>query len=141
MEKTREKSYERFLQSSTFIAEGTVPGAMLQFFISNALVRFAVPMFFMFSGYLFFVKFEFSWKGYLKKVLKRVYSLLVPFLLWTALAGGLLYIVYKCVGLERYSIVYEKIGMALENGVWVWLINSPAFQLWYLADFGTVFYY
>lgn len=126
--------YDRFLQSTTIIAEGTVPGAMLQFFISNALVRFAVPMFFMFSGYLFFVKFEFSWKGYLKKVLKRVYSLFVPFLLWTALAGGLLYFVYKLAGLERYSIVYEKIGLALTDGVWVWLINSPAFQLWYLAD-------
>ena len=82
--------YDRFLLSRTFIAEGTVPGAMLQFFISNALVRFAVPMFFMFSAYLFFVKFEFSWNEYLKKVVKRIYSLLLPFVLWTAMAGGLL---------------------------------------------------
>ncbi len=126
--------FDRFLQSTTVLTEGATPGAMLQFFISNALVRFAVPLFFAFSAYLFFVNFEFSWKGYLKKVLKRVWTLLVPFLIWTVFAGAFLYIVYKVVGLERYSIVYEKIGMMLENGVWVWLFDSPAFQLWYLAD-------
>lgn len=125
---------DRFLQSRTVLTEGANPGTMLQFFISNGLVRFAVPLFFTFSAYLFFVNFEFNWKGYLKKVLKRVRTLMVPFLIWTALAGAFLYIVYKVTGLERYSIVYEKVGTMLENGVWVWLFNSPAFQLWYLTD-------
>lgn len=59
---------------------------------------------------------------------------MVPFLIWSALAGALLYAVYKVVGLQRYSIVYEKVGTMLENGVWIWLFDSPAFQLWYLAD-------
>lgn len=126
--------FDRFLQSRTVLSEGANPGAMLQFFISNGLVRFAVPLFFIFSGYLFFVHFEFTWKGYLQKVLKRVRTLVVPFLIWTALAGTFLYMVYRFVGLERYSIVYEKVGTMLENGVWIWLLNSPAFQLWYLAD-------
>lgn len=125
---------DRFLQSTTVLTEGAMPGTMLQFFISNALVRFAVPMYFAFSGYLFFVNFSFSWKGYLSKILKRLKTLVVPFLIWTSLAGGFLYIVYKLAGLERYGIVYEKISIALENGVWVWLFNSPAFQLWYLTD-------
>lgn len=126
--------FDRFLQSRTVLSEGANPGTMLQFFISNGLVRFAVPLFFIFSGYLFFIQFEFTWKGYLQKVLKRVRTLVVPFLIWTALAGTFLYIVYRFVGLERYSIVYEKVGVMLENGVWSWLLNSPAFQLWYLAD-------
>lgn len=126
--------FDRFLQSSTILAEGANPGTMLQFFISNGLVRFAVPLFFLFSGYLLFHNFEFSWKGYCKKVGKRVRTLVVPFFIWTALAGIFLYIVYKIVGLERYSIVYEKVGAMLENGVFVWLVSSPAFQLWYLAD-------
>lgn len=107
--------FDRFLQSRTVLSEGANPGAMLQFFIINGLVRFAVPLFFIFSGYLFFVHFEFTWKGYLQKVLKRVRTLVVPFLIWTALAGTFLYIVYRFVGLERYSIVYEKVGTMLDK--------------------------
>lgn len=126
--------YNRFLQPTTILAEGTTPGAMLQFFISNGLVRFGVPLFFLFSGYLFFHNFQFTWKGYLKKLGKRVRTLVVPYLIWTALAGGLLYVVYKAVGLERYSIVWEKVGVLLEQGILGWLLSSPAFQLWYIAD-------
>lgn len=47
--------FDRFLQPTTILAEQNFPGAMLQFFISNGLVRFAVPLFFAFSGYLFSV--------------------------------------------------------------------------------------
>ena len=61
-------------------------------------------------------------------------TLVVPYLLWTALAGGLLFAVYKVAGLERYSIVSEKVGIFLEQGVLGWLLSSPAFQLWYIAD-------
>lgn len=126
--------YNRFLQPTTVLAEGANPGTMLQFFISNGLVRFAVPMFFTFSGYLFFVSFDFTWKGYLEKVLKRVRTLVVPFFIWTALAGTLLYVVYCFVGLERYSIVMEQISAVKSYGILIWLSNSPAFQLWYLSD-------
>ena len=78
--------YNRFLQPTTIIAEGTTPGAMLQFFISNGLVRFGVPLFFSFSGYLFFCKWEFAWKGYLKKIWTRVRTLVVPYIIWKILA-------------------------------------------------------
>ena len=124
----------RFLQPTTVLAEGPNPGTMLQFFISNGLVRFGVPIFFAFSGYLFFVSFEFSWKGYLTKVLKRIRTLVLPYFIWTALAGGLLYWVYLEGGLYKYSIVYERVGIVLLNGVQEWILNSPAFQLWYILD-------
>lgn len=125
---------DRFLQPDTVLSEGLTPGPMLQFFISNALVRFAVPLFFLFSGYLFFYHFPFTWKGYFKKVGKRVRTLVVPFLIWTALAGGLLYAVCQVVGLDRYSIVHEKVGMLLDYGIGSWFFSPPAFQLWYMAD-------
>lgn len=126
--------FNTFLQPTTILAEGMTPGAMLQFLISNGLVRFAVPLFFAFSGYLFFYGFEVNFKGYLEKLGKRVRTILVPFLIWTALAGGFLYMVYMQVGLERFPIVNEKIGAMLEYGIFQWLLSSPAFQLWYLTD-------
>ena len=125
--------YNRFLQPTTILAEGPTPGAMLQFFISNGLVRFGVPLFFTFSGYLFFLSFDGTLKGYLQKVIKRIRTLLIPFFIWTGLAGGFLYIVYLNVGLERYRIVYEQISALKESGIGIWLVNSPAFQLWYVS--------
>ena len=45
---------DSFLQPNTIITEGLHLGACVQFAISNALARFAVPLFFMISGFLFF---------------------------------------------------------------------------------------
>ncbi len=125
---------DRFLTADTALSEGLKLGPMLQLCISNGLIRFAVPLFFAFSGYKFFMNFSFSWKGYLKKLGKRVRTLLVPFLIWTVLAGALLLTVYKIAGLERYGIVEEKVGNLLNYGPVSWLFDSPAFQLWYMTD-------
>lgn len=114
--------FDRFLQSRTVLSEGANPGAMLQFFISNGLVRFAVPLFFIFSGHLFFVHFEFTWKGYLQKVLKRVRTLVVPFLIWTALAGTFLYIVYRFK--EKYKSVTKVITILWVAGCFCYALCS-----------------
>ena len=45
-----------------------------------------------------------------------------------------MYGVYRVVGLERYSTIWEKVGIFLEQGAIGWLLNSPAFQLWYIVD-------
>ena len=50
------------------------------------------------------------------------------------MAGGLLYVVYMNVGLEKYSTVSEKLGVIWEKGIISLLISSPAFQLWYVVD-------
>lgn len=125
--------YNRFLQPTTVLYEGPNPGTMLQFMISNGLVRFGVPLFFAFSGYLFFLSYDGTCKGYINKVLKRLRTLLVPYVIWTLLAGGVLYAVYRFVGMERYSIVSEHIYALKTFGISKWFENSPAFQLWYIA--------
>lgn len=45
---------DSFLQPNTIISEGLNLGACLEFMISNALTRSAVPIFFAISGFLFF---------------------------------------------------------------------------------------
>lgn len=45
---------DTFLQPHTIITEGLHPGACVQYAISNAITRFAVPLFFMISVFLFF---------------------------------------------------------------------------------------
>jgi len=51
-------------------------------FICNGLVRIIVPMLFLISGYLFFIKFGLSEQTYLSKFQSRIRTLLIPFLFW-----------------------------------------------------------
>ncbi len=50
--------------------------------ISQGLARIAVPLFFLISGYFFFLGFTFSVENYRKKICSRVKTLLIPFLFW-----------------------------------------------------------
>lgn len=64
--------------SSTFYAEahGWIRNIL---FLSNS-------MFFLLSGYLFFLKFRtFSWSWYGRKLRRRISSLLIPYLLWNTI--------------------------------------------------------
>lgn len=52
---------------------------------SGILARTAVPLFFLFSGLLFFYHGDFTWSGYVGKLRKRVKTLLIPYLFWNIL--------------------------------------------------------
>jgi len=58
------------------------------FYISQGVVRTAVPLFFLISGYLFFLG-EWSWQRYARKLKRRFFTLFVPLLLWNLLTLAL----------------------------------------------------
>ncbi len=53
--------------------------------ISQGIARVAVPLFFLLSGYLFFLGFQWSLKKYKKKLLSRIHTLVIPFVFWNFL--------------------------------------------------------
>lgn len=55
-------------------------------FFSEVLARIAVPLFYMFSGFLFFNKKDFTREIYGQKLKSRARTLLVPFILWNFIA-------------------------------------------------------
>ncbi len=55
-------------------------------FFSDVLPRLCVPMFFFFSGFLFFYHTDFNTNVYKKKIRSRIKTLLVPYLLWNVIA-------------------------------------------------------
>lgn len=59
------------------------------------LTSFVVPLFFLISGYLFFIHLQ-HWDGkvWKQKMSRRIWTLLIPYLLWNTL-----YIIY-CIGLD-----------------------------------------
>lgn len=55
----------------------------VHYLFAQILARVAVPLFFMFSGYLFFNRHDtFTALNYKKKLQKRIFTLLIPYLFW-----------------------------------------------------------
>ena len=55
----------------------------VSYFFANSITRFAVPMFFTISGITFFK--DYDNKKYLGKVKSRVFTLIIPYLLWNTI--------------------------------------------------------
>lgn len=126
---------DTFLTPSTMLQEGAKAGPIIQFLISNGLTRFATPMFFAISGYLFFVAFKkLTFRGYLQKLGKRARTLLLPYAIWVGLWTGIGALIVLTVGMDYFPIVGEKLG-GLFGGQWWAVITDPLpFQTWYLLD-------
>ena len=58
----------------------------VMYFFSNIIGRFSVPMFFLISGFLFYRNGTLTHNEYASKLHHRLYTLLIPYLLWNLLA-------------------------------------------------------
>lgn len=82
--------------------------------ISRVLAHVCVPVFYLISGYLFFIKLE-KWdnKVYLNKLKKRCKSLLIPFLVWNSIA-----ITLSLIGTYKHEGMLGIQNFLIENGYW-----------------------
>ena len=74
------------IRENSFIRELNV---FFQNFVSGALSRVAIPIFFVISGFFLFKKF--SYKSYFKILKKRFFTLFIPYLFWSALVVLIFY--------------------------------------------------
>ena len=95
--------------------------------------------FFVFSGYLFLrylKEEEFGMGWVLKKWKKRLRTLLVPYLIWNALA--VLVILVKTLVFARFSLGRDGGGewaYTISQGPLFWFFTGPAdFPLWFMRD-------
>lgn len=106
---------------------------LIQNFISHQLLQFCVPLFFIISGYLFFISENDKSVDYVKKWRKRTKTLLLPYIIWSL---GIFLIVYIMQSLPlvgnffpqkfRDMTAYEKLMNAL-----IYPYNYP---LWFLRE-------
>jgi hypothetical protein len=73
-------SFAQYGDSGHFIS--AINGKMA-YFVSESITRFAVPMFFILSGIAFYK--DYDNKKYFKKIKSRVFTLVIPYLLWNTL--------------------------------------------------------
>lgn len=130
----------------------------IRIFISNIGTHFAVPTFFMFSGFLFFYNIkEWNVNVYRLKLLKRFKSLFIPYVLWIAI-----YIAFLEMRVLAGIIIHGRSFMGLldwikDNGgirmFWDSIVFGPysnapiLIPLWFVRDlmvtilFSFVVYY
>ena len=133
---------------------GTVIYDYVRLFFSVVIARSAVPIFFLISGYLLFLKVEeYSRQVYLGKLKKRWHSLVIPYLAWNILIvlwtlafkiGGILLHGKPWDGIGDYFIQNGFLHMLWDSSVWdertTWLgistHNSGPVLLpfWYIRD-------
>ncbi|UOQ53817.1 acyltransferase family protein [Hymenobacter cellulosivorans] len=134
--------HSRYLQPWTPVDEPLSVSAFLQYFLANGLLRFRIPILFAISGYLFAL--HDSRAPHKVRVKRRVQTLLVPYLLWSAFGLGLTW------ALEQYPPTRQLV-LAAELSVFGptnplvsgyspselllrWLLLPVPFQLWFLRS-------
>ncbi|MBR5593423.1 MAG: acyltransferase [Bacteroidaceae bacterium] len=104
----------------------------------QVLARIAVPLFFLFSGFLFFYKTNgFTIENYADKLKKRVRTLLIPYLFW-----NILFIVFYYISMTLFPGATEYIiGKSYTIKEWLltlWDSNNTgcpiSFQFWFIRD-------
>lgn len=112
----------------------------VQHLISGMLGRLAVPLFFIISGYLFFLKVPDGIASVFSKMRKRVRTLLVPYLIGCSFFVISLQLISLLPGAGKYmnsvsSFFSLPIGELLVGTYYASASGAPfAFQLWFLRD-------
>lgn len=126
------------LQNETYI-EDLSPGIHeLFYFIREAMLRSVVPIFFIISGYMMFMNINnFDLVTYKKKLHRRLYSLLLPFVLWNLIA--LIEILVK--HLPCFESVFPNLKVQLTLSFFIgsfWAVPEGScpllYPLWYVRD-------
>jgi surface polysaccharide O-acyltransferase-like enzyme len=118
-------------------AVGTEYASFVQLFMGGGgLANIAVPMFFVFSGFLFYHGTQTA-KECFPKIRKRVHSLIIPYVLWNIIFV-LWYVVLQNLpgigGMINSDIIADITkGNVLENLNNIF-VAPVAFQLWFLRD-------
>ena len=109
---------------------------------SDVIARLCVPLFFFFSGYLFFINVEFNKLIYREKLKKRIRTVLTPYLIWNCFGFIVLlikvhpYFSVRFPALQVYHVDIESFlrsfwSFSLVSNNSYYPINFP---LWYLRD-------
>lgn len=107
--------------------------------ISQGLARIAVPLFFLMSGYFFFLGFTWSWRGFGQKLAARAKTLLLPYLFWTIAVVVTRFLGQSIPTVKAYfagggGLLVDLSACDLVNAV-LGLTRAPeAYHFWFIRD-------
>jgi peptidoglycan/LPS O-acetylase OafA/YrhL len=108
------------------------PTYLFMEFITGGIAKSAVPLFFVISGYLFFINLRFSFDQLTTKWKRRLKSLVVPYLLWSAIGIAVL----LAMEIPPWSLRFHKtiIGLSPWGVFSLWLFNPIQTHFWFIRD-------
>ncbi len=108
----------------------------LKLLISQTLVKVAMPVFFIMSGYLFFANVDvWNFKVYKTKIWRRIKTLLIPYLIWNLLMA----IKLKTFSWSMFWVYWKPAGVQIDWFGQEQLMTAPAnMPLWFLRDLMVV---
>jgi len=130
---------QRYLQPFTIVDERLTITSFVQYFFSNGLFRFFVPLFFSISGYLYAAHDN---RSYRKSIGKRFQNLVLPYLIWSAW-GLLLTYALELSSYGRHVVLTTQLMTLSHNRIllhdykWYeiilrWILLPVSYQLWFL---------
>lgn len=125
-------SFSQYSQGSGVIS---VINEKTEFFFTESITRFAVPMFYILSGITFFR--DYSTDKYLSKVKSRIFSLVIPYLIWNTL-WMLFDIACSYTFISRFFIGRKAFELSFSNilkGIFLHECNIPFWYIKYLIVF------
>lgn len=128
-----------YLQPWTLPGEPLSMTGFLEYWLDNGIFRFRIPMLFIISGYLYALN---DYRPYKQRTVKRVRTLLYPYLIWSA-AGLLLTYLLESFTASR-SVVVATHMMQIDSArgllhqfhwyeaIACWLFFPVSYQLWFI---------
>jgi surface polysaccharide O-acyltransferase-like enzyme len=127
---------DRYLLPWTQVQDPLSLTSFTEYFLSNGFGRFAVPIFFGISGYLYFRSFRLEAATYWSKFAKRLRTLALPYLLWASWALFLVWVLQQTdwgrQAVDTWDIFPQQVSPPLF--LYRWLGNPVPFQLWFIRD-------
>ena len=106
----------------------------IQTFISGGLALVSVPLFFLISGYLFFLNLKGTAAEFKLKIKKRFNTLLIPYIFWS-LWGMLIFIILQSLPQSKpffnNSPILHFSALQFLNTL---LLDPLPYQLWFIRD-------
>ena len=108
--------------------------SFIQDFFTQGIARIAVPLFFMISGYLFFLNIKGTLSEFKSKIVKRIKTILIPYLVWSCW-GLVFYTILQSLPMAQNFFTNGLIkDMDIEEILTILFFNPLPFQLWFLRD-------
>lgn len=129
-------SYGRVEEGYSLLTSDWNTYEFLKLLVSQTLVKVAMPVFFIMSGYLFFANVDkWDYATYKRKMLRRVKTLLIPYLVWNLLMAVKL----KAFSWSMFWSYWMPAGRQVDWFGQEQLMTAPAnMPLWFLRDLMVV---
>ncbi len=102
--------------------------------VTEGFCRVAVPLFMAISGFLFFRGYREDSGFFRDKLLRRVRSLVVPYVLWSLIALGMLFALQQLPISRGYFSGDPIRNWSAQKVLWTIFVQPAAGQLWFLRD-------